>query len=98
MQLLDHQANVILPVYAFLFLLAGVLVRARDTVLLTLAGAGVIAGPMLWLVCSWAAGTRSPVVLPSWVTHPRRCSPASWSPAPTRSSPGSGRSRWGCGW
>lgn len=49
LQLLDHQANVILPVYAFLFLLAGMLVRARDAVLLALAGAGVIAGPMLWL-------------------------------------------------
>lgn len=49
LQLLGHEANVILPVYALLFLLAGVLVRAPDAVLLVLAATTALAGPVLWL-------------------------------------------------
>ncbi len=49
LQRLGHEVNVILAVYALLFVVAGVLVRVRDAVLLTVAGLGVLAGPVLWL-------------------------------------------------
>src|SRR5699024_3330266 len=57
LQLLGHEVNVILAVYALLFLLAGLLTRARDWMLLLLAGLGVSAGPVLWLAPQLARDT-----------------------------------------
>lgn len=50
LQLLDHDVNVILPTYAALFLLGGLLVRAPDRLLLAIAAATVVVGPVLWLL------------------------------------------------
>ncbi len=57
LQLLGHDVNVILSVYALLFVVAGLLVRVPDRVLLTLAGLAALAGPVLWLGLQVRAGT-----------------------------------------
>ena len=49
LQRMGHEVNVILAVYALLFVLAGLLVRARDAALLGVAAAGATVGPVLWL-------------------------------------------------
>jgi len=49
LQRLGHDVNVILAVYALLFVVAGVLVRARDGVLLLVTALSGLAGPLLWL-------------------------------------------------
>lgn len=49
LQRLGHDVNVILAVYALLFGVAGALVRARNGVLLVVAGLGTTVGPALWL-------------------------------------------------
>lgn len=50
LQLLDHDANVILPTYAALFVLAAIFVRASNTVLLATAIGSMLIGPVVWLV------------------------------------------------
>lgn len=50
LQLLDHDVNVILPTYAVLFLLGGLLVRAPDRLLLGIGASVVLVGPVLWLL------------------------------------------------
>ena len=49
LQLLPHDSNVILAVYAVLFVVAGLLVTVGDRVLLALAGLSLLGGPVLWL-------------------------------------------------
>lgn len=49
LQLLDHDVNVILQVYAVLFLVGGLLMRASDAALLGVSAAGLIVGPLLWI-------------------------------------------------
>lgn len=48
LQLLDHEVNVILPMYAALFLVALAVARVPDRVLLGMAVAGVVLGPLIW--------------------------------------------------
>ncbi|MBD8062580.1 acyltransferase family protein [Oceanitalea stevensii] len=57
LQRLGHEVNVILAVYALLFVLAGALVRARGGVLLLVAALGALVGPVLWLAPQVSAGT-----------------------------------------
>lgn len=49
LQLLDHDVNVILAVYAVLFVLGGLLMRAPDGVLLAGSSLSLLLGPPLWL-------------------------------------------------
>ncbi len=49
LQRMGHEVNVILAVYALLFVVGGLLVRAAAGVLLGVAALGVVAGPVLWL-------------------------------------------------
>lgn len=49
LQLLDHDVSVILPVYAVLFVLGGLLMKAPDGVLLGAALVSLLAAPPLWL-------------------------------------------------
>ncbi|MDD9208123.1 DUF418 domain-containing protein, partial [Georgenia sp. 10Sc9-8] len=57
LQLLDHDVNVILATYALLFVVAGLLLRAPDRLLLTGAAAVAVVGPLVLLGSQLASGT-----------------------------------------
>ena len=56
LQRMGHESNVILAVYALLFVVGGLLVRARDGLVLAVAVLGVLAGPVLWLAPQVGSG------------------------------------------
>lgn len=56
LQRMGHEVNVILAVYALLFVLAGVLTRARDGVLLAVVALATTVGPLLWLAPQVSSG------------------------------------------
>ncbi|WP_152191408.1 DUF418 domain-containing protein [Georgenia satyanarayanai] len=56
LQRLGHEVNVILAVYALLFVLAGALVRAHDGALLVVTALSTVLGPLLWLAPQVSAG------------------------------------------
>ncbi|GAA4289119.1 DUF418 domain-containing protein [Georgenia daeguensis] len=58
LQLLDHGVSVILPTYALLFLIALPVVRAPDRLLLVLAGALMVLGPVTWIFLQMVQGVR----------------------------------------
>lgn len=52
LQLLDHNVNVILQVYAVLFLVGAVLIRVSDRTLLIVSGSALAIAPPLWILAN----------------------------------------------
>lgn len=68
LQLLDHEVNVILPMYAALFLVAILVVRVPDRVLLGVAIGGVVLGPTIWTLAQ--AGGEFALTAPTLADPP----------------------------
>ena len=56
LQLLEHDISVILTYYGVLFLCGFPLLRAPTWLLMTLAGASLVAGPIVWLALQQISG------------------------------------------
>ena len=65
LQLLGHDISVILTYYGVLFLCALPLLRAPTWLLLALAGASLVAGPVIWLALQQLSGVTFAFLAPS---------------------------------
>lgn len=65
LQLLEHDISVILTYYGVLFLCGFPLLRAPTWLLMTLAGASLVAGPIVWLALQQISGIPFTFLAPS---------------------------------